>query len=76
MSAGIKGIFGAGEDVERSEPSLRDFPTAEEDEKSTVLNFESRPDDEEDVLEQAEDVADEDEADDQLTIPSFLRKQA
>ena len=77
MSAGIKGIFGAGDEAERSEPSMGDFPAAEKEGESTVLNFEGPPGDEEEIPEQAENLEEtEEDAEDQLTIPSFLQKQA
>lgn len=77
LTTGIKGVFGAGEEIERNEPSMSEFGADEED-AAKILNFEGRDEEMSEDFEIAdegmEDVMENEE--DQLSIPSFLRKQA
>ena len=83
MAAGIKGVFGDSGKVleERSEPSMTDFEPKQEGgfETDNILNMEDKmdlPETFEDEAAKEETAADIEEQDDQLEIPSFLRKQA
>lgn len=81
LTSGFKGVFGAGEKIERNEPSMDTF-VEEVEEASKILNFEGPEEEmeqtpliEEETLEDTpEDVVED--KDDQLAIPSFLRKRA
>ena len=89
LTTGFKGVFGAGEQVERNEPSMGAFVEEAED-ASKILNFEGPEEEmgqtpliEEETLAEAQENLMEDgmedtmeDGDDQLAIPSFLRKQA
>ncbi len=78
MTSGIKGFFGYDENPrkERAEPAMDDFEDPDEEE-GNVLNIE-------DDIPPADDIPEDDLQDDnegkaeadQLSIPSFLRKQA
>lgn len=84
MTSGIKGFFGYdGEAVdERAEPSMGDFEGVEPDfEEENILPIDQEDADQEFVddlaMEETALVNEEEEAEeDQLSIPSFLRKQA
>ena len=83
MAAGIKGVFSGPDKVfeERSEPSMADFEPEQEGgfETDNILNMEDKmdlPETFEDEAAKEEPAADIEKEDDQLVIPSFLRKQA
>jgi cell division protein FtsZ len=83
MAAGIKGVFSGPDEVleERAEPSMTDFEPEQEGglETDNILNMEDKmdlPETFEDEAAKEKPAADIEAEDDQLAIPSFLRKQA
>jgi len=82
MAEGLKGVFSGPDEVleDRPEPSMSDFETEQEEEVEgdNILNIEEKMDAPGEFEEEweKEDMVAETEEEDQLSIPSFLRKQA